>query len=439
MLIETLATLGTLGAGAAGLRYLWRLASAEDHRRAVALEAERVRLAAQVAAAQAAASAPPALPQHYAPHYTYTYHAGSQTYAPRISSAAQAAPHAALPAESVVRPSYVPAFGALLATGTISTGGKLVLGYAEGQPLYGSWLDLYSTAVAGKSGTGKSTSQRFFACQTALHGARFVVADPHFEAGADSLGASLAPLLRRRGLCEVAATEQAILEAVRLVQAIGAARLAGDADRTPVILWVDEATALLNRSEIGGKLGALLEAIAQEYRKVGVYASISGQIWHTDRMPSTLKHSLASVLAHRMHRDMARALVPSSVAKQVESLEAGQVLLYKTNGEQHLLTVPNTTAEDVQRVAALLTDGQPTMPRVAAREVAAEVVREVAAERTDQAAESQMPANVARVFAQIKQGGSLSAAIKEVYQCSGGRRYVQATEEVSGWLARVLP
>ena len=438
MLIETLAVLGAGAAGAAGLRYLWRLAAGEDQRRAAALEAERLRWWAQIHIEHARATAAAPAPHTYAPHISY--HAGSQSYAPHLASAA-ARPAAASPEARPPDESRIPDFAQLLATGQVGTPDTLLLGFEAGAARYGAWTDMYSTAVAGKPGTGKSTSQRFYACQTALSGARFVVCDPHYGAGSDSLGESLHPLLEAgAGLCEVASSEADIVNAVLLVQSIGKARTAGDPERTPIILWIDEATALLNRSEIGGALGALLEAIAQEYRKVGVYASISGQLWSADRMPSSLKHSLASVLAHRMHRDVARALLPSGAARYVEGLEAGQALFYKTNGDQVLLTIPNTTARDVELVATRLTSSQPSMPRLD-REAQVTVAREggAASSPRSSGSEAELPPNVARVFALMKGGQSLSSSIKEVYACEGGRKYTAATQEVSQWMTRFLP
>ena len=90
----------------------------------------------------------------------------------------------------------VTTFAQLLSRGRVGKGNPLLLGFdvETGGELVGSWLDLYSTIVSGLPGSGKTTSQRFLACQTALQGARFAICDPHAGAADDSLAATLAPL-----------------------------------------------------------------------------------------------------------------------------------------------------------------------------------------------------------------------------------------------------
>lgn len=285
----------------------------------------------------------------YAPHY-----------APQLQYRGVEA--AQLPGDEVARPGAFPTFAELLAGGRIGRGpdGRvlpLLLGIdaESGAELPGSWLDLYSTAVGGLPGSGKTTTQRFLAAQTVLLGARFVVIDPHAEAGDDSLAATLDPL-RACYLCDPASDDAAILEAVRLVDEIGRGRVQGrDPDQTPVILWADELTKLLGRSAIGDELAQLLEAVAQEYRKKRVFICGSGQIWTAARVTSELRDSFASVIAHRMKRGQARMLLPTDEAAQVERLDTGRAVLWRTSGATVTIAVPNTTAADVRQVATLVT------------------------------------------------------------------------------------
>jgi hypothetical protein len=284
---------------------------------------------------------------------SFTYH--TQTAPPAML---------ALPEPASAPALAIPTFSTMLDQNLVGVGRRLVLGYDEGGVMEGDWTDLYSTAVAGMPGQGKTTTQRFFACQTALHGARFAALDPHYGAGEDSLGTTLAPL-GNTFLCPIASDEKAMLDTVRYVADIGQKRIKGlDKDSTPIILWVDELTALLGRSTVGPDLAELLEKIAQEYRKKNVFVSASGQIWSASRATSELRDSFASVIAHRMKRGQARMLLPTDEAQLVERLSPGRAVLWRTSGATTLIGIPDTREADVKRVASMIGGAQtvPTTP-----------------------------------------------------------------------------
>jgi hypothetical protein len=146
-----------------------------------------------------------------------------------------------------------------------------------------------------------------------------------------------------------------MLDVVQHIADIGKRRIDGlDADMTPVMLWVDELTALLARSTIGPDLTELLEKIAQEYRKKNVFVSASGQLWSASRTTSELRDSFASVICHRMKRGQARMLLPTDDAQLVERLSPGRAVLWRTSGATAIIGIPNTTEADVKRVATMI-------------------------------------------------------------------------------------
>jgi hypothetical protein len=338
-----------------------------------------------------------------------------------------------------------PSMTELLREGRVGRGNPLMLGYEQGREITGSWLDLYATITAGLPGTGKTTTQRFFAAQTALHGARFAVADPHAGAAEDSLAATLDPL-RGIYLCDPAEEPRQILELARHIAHIGEQRVRGrDLDRTPIVFWLDELTGLLGRSDIGPELAEVLERIAQEYRKRHIYLSASGQIWTAARATSELRDSFASVVCHRMKRSQARLLLPTEEAATVERLGTGQAVLWRTSGATSVITVPNTTAADVRQVARLLTDDAPTMPRMAPHPAPQDYQRGAneqpernpngaAAVRLQTAPESSKTASpeATRAAALFLEGKSPAEIVMELRGVStkSGSRYQAALEEI---------
>jgi hypothetical protein len=278
-------------------------------------------------------------------------HVFSPHYSSRGTNLALPEPPAQLTAASV------PSFGDLLNAGRIGRNNPLLLGFdAEtATPIEGTWKDLYSSAIAGVSGSGKTTTVRFLAAQSAFHAARWVLLDPHADAGDDSLAGTLQPL-SSTFLCAPAVQPRAMLESVRLVTEELDRRLASrSADRFPLVIAADEFTSLM-RGDLAEPLAALIERIAQEGRKVLVFALVSGQVWTAERTGgSALRDSLASCYVHRMKRRQANHLLQlGDELPETLNLQTGHALLYRTTGELIEVTIPNTTAGDISRVASLL-------------------------------------------------------------------------------------
>jgi len=364
------------------------------------------------------------------------------TYSPHIQQQVLPAPERAPLAlvDPVVGESSpaAPAFAALLAQGAIGPGRPLLLGYSAEGPLVGGWKDLYSSAVAGLSGSGKTTTLRFLAAQSAAQGARFLILDPHADAGDESLAGTLAPLAPAF-LAPPATDPRAMLRLLEQAQTLMQTRLAGGARPWPLIVAVDEFTALMGRSDLAGPLAELIEAIAQEGRKVQVFALISGQIFTAARSGSTaLRDALASAYVHRMKRAQARLLIGTDDAARAEGLRAGQALLARANGDVIAVTIPDTTAADITHVAALLANPvSPVSPPFPP--VSGPVSGEVIQKRPSTPAEMD-PARVEAVREAVCAGMSQGDILTQVWavKAGGGAAYKAATDEFRAILAYLV-
>lgn len=226
----------------------------------------------------------------------------------------------------------------------------------DGSEVFATWQNLYSALIGGMSGSGKSTLIRSLLAQSALQGGRFVVVDPHYGAGEESLGASLEPL-RNLMLCDVASNDREMLSALKFVADIGQRRLSGqDKDKSPIVLVVDETTGLLQRGNVADQLVNVLGMIAQETRKVGLYAFCIGQNFSSQVLPSEVRNSFVSFISMRARRDVARVQSGNNeFGKLAEQLTIGQCVWMTPSGEVHRLSVPNCTQSHLAHVAQTLT------------------------------------------------------------------------------------
>lgn len=242
-------------------------------------------------------------------------------------------------------------------------GGKLpqkgfLVGYElnSGEPIVATWKNLYSALIGGQSGSGKSTLIRSLLAQAAMQRSRFVVVDPHYGAGEESLGKSLEPL-RSLMLCDIASSNNEMVDALAYVEGIGRKRISGeDTDKTPVVLVVDETTGLLQRGAVADNLVKTLGFISQETRKVGIFAFCIGQNFTGKVMPTEVRNSFVSFISCRARRDVARVQSGSLEFGHIaESLTPGQAVWMMPSGETHTLTVPNCTSEHLHVISREIT------------------------------------------------------------------------------------
>lgn len=362
------------------------------------------------------------------------------TYSPKYSNRQEGATVGeSQPAQLATLPTQ--GFYQLYSAGQLPDHGFL-MGYnlSDGQAITTDWGKLYSALIGGLSGSGKSTLIRSILAQSALQGGRFIVLDPHYGAGEESLGASLQPL-RHLMLTDVAANDRQMIDTLALVRDIGQRRLTGrDKDKSPVVLVVDEVTALLQRSAAAEPLTDALGEISQETRKVGVYGLCIGQNFDGRIMDTTIRNSFVSYVSCRARRDVARTMTGNpEFGRAAAQLHIGQAIWMTPQGEQYTLQVPNCTAQDLAMVAQHTitggtgeftvsgpsTTGKMLLP---ANFPPPSVATSAAADDDTgkwlgSAGEAVTDAQAQRILTMHADGLSMHKMIQAVFNVSGGRRY----------------
>lgn len=251
----------------------------------------------------------------------------------------------------------VPTFQQLLHTGEIAPGKPMILGYANGVPRRGSFLDIYSAAVAGESGSGKTITLLYLIGSGIVScSVQFIALDPHYP-HPKSLGFKTKPLWEKN-VMRIATQKDDMLSALGDVEQTIDRRLKQiDTDTTPVVLVIDE-LVFLSKTSIGGNIAQTMERISTEGRKCAVYLLASSQTWLAARTgeSSVVRDTLTSAYVHRIKPKQANLLLQDKeeVQKVKKLKDVGEVLLCPVNDDSVVCRIPYTTQQDMSFVSELV-------------------------------------------------------------------------------------
>jgi hypothetical protein len=372
------------------------------------------------------------VPVHYSPHIALS----SSSQVDR-SSATVAPVDVALPSAITI-----PTFAALLDGGRIGRGQPLCLGVdvSTGDPAWGGWRDLYSAGLGGVQGSGKSWTAVSLLAQSVLNGAGLLVIDPH-EGDSEALSTRLAPLAVSY-LADVAADEKAILAALKYAQDALRRRQEGDRDRTPIVVAVDEWTSLLRRPALRDVLPSIVSDFSQEGRKYGVNCLLLAQRWAVgDVGGGAVRNTLTACYIHRTRKEEARMLsgLGSATPDDTITLGPGEAYLVTTRGELRRVATPRMEDRDLHRVAGLLTDSSPTMPRIYAADQP-QVIHNAPDGFTASQSVTRLTPEQARIVELFRAGMDAGAIVTELTgrKSNGGRPYLDKLAEVQAAIRLVL-
>lgn len=260
----------------------------------------------------------------------------------------------------------VPTVAELLKEGSLGTA-DLLLGYRlDGSPKWGSWSNINTFCIAGKSRSGKTITMFFIILQALLNNAIVWVCDPH---GAGRKQSALKKLLEPlapwvRFACTPDEIENMADEFIDAMQL----RIDGGTDDfTPHLFVCDEFNGI---AEEIPRLYEVVNKCAREWAGVYGYAAIAGHEWTASGKGKGLlvamRRNLHAKFVHRLDEGYAKFLLNSGKhAKLTEKLRTGCNYFQDVEGEIDELKTPLGTVQDAVTVAELLTRlvGGPELPR----------------------------------------------------------------------------
>jgi ABC-type oligopeptide transport system ATPase subunit len=224
------------------------------------------------------------------------------------------------------------------------------------KPVYLDFGSYSVCALAGISGSGKTSTARFILAQLALDGYGLVICDPHGSLPRETLTAA-SKALDKVLMKPVAITKQEILESIFYVESIFLSRINGEDDTSlKVALIIDEVTNFFlscTQEEIIRCANFFLR-LANESRKIDIRVFLLSQNWKADYVGSaSVRSSINAILFHRISEQEVKLFVPSAPAqlrKTIASLKQGHVIIKSLEHEFVEVAVPFVSLEDLETI-----------------------------------------------------------------------------------------
>lgn len=265
-------------------------------------------------------------------------------------------------------PPKIQSFYDLLVSGAVRQAldqGKLILGYVlnqDGQATlrYGTWREVYSCAVAGVPGVGKTTTVLFLLYQAILCGAKLIVVDPHIHEPQESLAARLVGFEKSFIFSACDDTTSEVLKRIGWLKDEIKRRKKRGVKQPMVIAVFDEINALMRIDEVKKELTELLIVIEEEGRKYGMFALLIGQRWsRSDIGNPAVRGAVASMMVHRLTdaNQIELLLGTKKHVHPVLGLDTGHHMFRDTKGGLSEIITPHTTGGDGEYIRWLLNGG----------------------------------------------------------------------------------
>lgn len=230
-----------------------------------------------------------------------------------------------------------------------------------------SLKSLKNIIILGLQGGGKSNTAIHVLKHAVRNGARLAIIDKHARAADDSLSAKIAPW-KRAFICPVAGDPDSALQVVEAVRGVLDERLDGEKPTYPLILVVDEYSAIMRQKEDGGKwrdagteIAGLIEDIVTEGRKCQIFVICIGQITNVSRTGgSEIRELFPTRIAHGMSAKQAQLFGFNEQKNLLAGLGKGEIFIQAEEMAEPLhLQVRYETDDDIRAAASRIPEHEP--------------------------------------------------------------------------------
>lgn len=237
----------------------------------------------------------------------------------------------------------------------------------NGKDFARSLKSLKNVIILGLPGGGKSNTAIHILKHAVRNGARLAIIDKHARATDDSLSAKIAPW-HKAFICPAAGDPDQALSVIETVRNVLDRRIDGEKPSYPLILVVDEYSAIMRQKEDGGKwqaageeLAGLMEDIITEGRKCQIFVICIGQITNVSRTGgSEIRELFPTRIAHGMSAKQAGLFGFGEQKALLPGLGAGEIFIQAEGIAEPLhLQVRYETDQDISAAAGRIPAHEP--------------------------------------------------------------------------------
>lgn len=256
----------------------------------------------------------------------------------------------------------MPSIADLIIENRIGTDDMLLGFDAEMQEIHACWKKIKAVIILGLQGGGKTSTAIWLMVQVLLQGGRIALIDKHAKSEEDSMYQKIKPFSSLFD-CPVGDNPQSAMRSVNHVRKVLDARLDGEACAYPLLLVVDEFSAIIRQKGTDEKwaktaeaMAALIEDLNYEGRKHKVFALCIGQAANATKSGGTeIRDTFNTRIVHRMRDKQAVMLSLTEQQDMISSLKTGQAVFdIEDHDEPFMVQIPFVSDTDIASIARQL-------------------------------------------------------------------------------------